>query len=405
MIAMGVSDHEGGERVETQAPQLPIDSCLGRSRIDEQRTLRRLEQDPVALADVEQRDAQSCRWRPGRSRMQGPPAERSERHERESGDHHGAPAIRRQQPQAGYAGDHDRERDERRERRGLRVRHRGHQSSRKCDPGGCDTRDPGEGDGCRRDHVDEHRRAEAGSQEHRHRRFGEGVGRHRPERDHAELQPEDRRRHDPARRRDPDHLEDAPRHRISLMRPTESRQREEDRSDRGEGELKAGLEQGSRRPGEQHDRPRGHRVPALARPGQQPRGRCQATGHRSTDDRRLPTDGESVGEDRDDRERVTCCPPQSGHVCEPEDTETDQHDVLARHREEVVEAGGLECVPQTGIDALVGSEHDPDDERSPLARGPTPRASAIAVRSRSPTPPIPPRRPTTCQEPLAWSTT
>ncbi len=41
--------------------------------------------------------------------------------------------------------------------------------------------------------------------------------------------------------------------------------------------------------------------------------------------------------------------------------------------------------------------------RSPVV--PSASARAIAVRSRSPTPPIPPRRPTTCQEPLALRTT
>ena len=57
---------------------------------------------------------------------------------------------------------------------------------------------------------------------------------------------------------------------------------------------------------------------------------------------------------------------------------------------EVVEAGGLECVPQTGIDALVGSEHDPDDERSPAARPRTMRRRPTARPVAHASDPAPP---------------
>ena len=46
-----------------------------------------------------------------------------------------------------------------------------------------------------------------------------------------------------------------------------------------------------------------------------------------------------------------------------------RRDVLPRHREQVVEPRRLERGAEIGIDALVGSEHDADDERPPLARG------------------------------------
>ena len=81
---MRVGDHERGERVQPHAPQLAIDARFGRPGVDEHRALRRLEEDPVALPDVEERDAEARRRRPRRGWMQGPPAERRERHERDA---------------------------------------------------------------------------------------------------------------------------------------------------------------------------------------------------------------------------------------------------------------------------------------------------------------------------------
>ena len=59
VVAMPMRDDEGGEPVQAQPPQLPGDVRLGRAGVDEQRALRRLEQDPVSLADIEKRDAEA----------------------------------------------------------------------------------------------------------------------------------------------------------------------------------------------------------------------------------------------------------------------------------------------------------------------------------------------------------
>ena len=60
----------------------------------------------------------------------------------------------------------------------------------------------------------------------------------------------------------------------------------------------------------------------------------------------------------------------AGDVGEPEHAERDQHDVLARDGEQVVEARGLERVAQRRIDALVGTQHDSRHEGPPLAARP-----------------------------------
>ena len=104
--------------------------------------------------------------------------------------------------------------------------------------------------------------------------------------------------------------------------------------------------------------------------------RQPATAARTTDG--CQPDRERVRQDREDRERVTDRPPESRHVRQPEHAEADEHDVLARDRQQVVEPGGLEGATQVGVDSLVGSEHDADDERSPLTR----RSERERIRDR-----------------------
>ncbi len=64
------------------------------------------------------------------------------------------------------------------------------------------------------------------------------------------------------------------------------------------------------------------------------------------------------------------------HVREPEHAEADEDDVLAGDREQVVETRRLEGVAEIGVDALVGAEHDADDERPAL----TGRAERQCIR-------------------------
>ena len=103
-------------------------------------------------------------------------------------------------------------------------------------------------------------------------------------------------------------------------------------------------------------------MPAVARTREQPRHRGEATRDRGADDRGLPADRERVGEDRHDRQQVSGDPAEADDVGEAEDAEADQDDVLPGDGQQVIEPGGLECVPQVRVDALVGAEDDPEDE-------------------------------------------
>ena len=67
---------------------------------------------------------------------------------------------------------------------------------------------------------------------------------------------------------------------------------------------------------------------------------------------------------------MTNRPSEPGHIGEAKDAEADEHDVLTRHSEEVVETRCLEGVAELRIDPFVGTEYDADDKRPALARGP-----------------------------------
>ena len=76
----------------------------------------------------------------------------------------------------------------------------------------------------------------------------------------------------------------------------------------------------------------------------------------------MPADRERVGEDRHDRKQVPGHSAEADDVGEAENAETDQHDVLPGDGQEVIEPRGLERGPQVRVDALVGAEHDPEDQ-------------------------------------------
>ena len=143
MVAMRVRDDDRRERAQPQPPELTIDMRLRWTRIDEERALGRLEQDPVSLAR-----------RPGRRRgaltaattkeAGGRPTSRSRRGEREQGPFRRVPdggtaAARCRAATAAIAttipitsGPE----------RGLGVRERGDQAGRERDPGSCETGEP-----------------------------------------------------------------------------------------------------------------------------------------------------------------------------------------------------------------------------------------------------------------------
>ena len=153
---------------------------------------------------------------------------------------------------------------------------------------------------------------------------------------------EDRRGTTPARERDRDHVGELLRHRVALEEAPDARDDEEDRRDRGERELEAGIEQGVRVPGEQDQRPDEQEVPAVALPRGEPRERAERARDPRPDHGRLRADGEHVRADPGERAELAEPARQAEHPREAEHAERDEHDVRAAHREQVVEPGGPE---------------------------------------------------------------
>ena len=187
----------------------------------------------------------------------------------------------------------------------------------------------------------------------------ERVGQQRVDGNAAELQPEDRRGRGAAGGRDGERLAEPVGERVALERTPEPGQQQEDRADRGERELEAGLEQARRRPREQHRSSEREEVPAVPRAGQQPGERGEAAGDAGADDRGLPADREHVAGDRRDRDHLGGEAWDAEQPRQPEDAERQEGDVLARDGEQVVEPGRLEVVAQLVGQPLVLAEHDP----------------------------------------------
>jgi hypothetical protein len=100
-------------------------------------------------------------------------------------------------------------------------------------------------------------------------------------------------------------------------------------------------------------------VPAIARPGRDPRERGERARHRSPHHRRLPADRERIGEDHKNRDSLADQPAHAGDACCHDDADGDDRDVLPRHGEQVHEAARLERLTQLSIDFRVLAEHDP----------------------------------------------
>ncbi len=147
----------------------------------------------------------------------------------------------------------------------------------------------------------------------------------------------------------------------------EARDDDEDRSDGGERELEPGVEQGVRVPGEQDRRSDEEEVPAVLRPRREPGQRRERSRHTRAHDRGLPPDREHVAADRRQRGDLTDEPGQADEPRDGKRAAGDEHDVLARDGQQVVEARrakpGAELVRQ----ALVLAEDDPGDHRTALA--------------------------------------
>ena len=155
--------------------------------------------------------------------------------------------------------------------------------------------------------------------------------------------------------------------RVALERKPELWQQQEDRADGGERELEARLEQGGRGPRQQDRRTQGEEVPAIARTGEEPRERGQATGDSGAHDRRLPADCEDVGSDRADRRDLGRQPVDPQQPGEPEHSDRKERDVLSRDGQQVVEPGGLEVAAELVGEPLVLAEHDSREHGTPVA--------------------------------------
>ena len=400
VVPVRVRDDDRRQPVEPQTKELPVDARLGRAGVDEQRPLRRLEQDPVPRPTSRNETRSPAVATTTRARA--PPTTQSiERQKRDALMIARPPAVGGNSLSARTAATARETRTSVRDdvwAYGVTLLAAPRTRSRQRPPRSMTVSRP------RKAHRRKHR---PGSRSRATPASPARRGRSQPpsKADRPELEPQDRRRgrcRRQPRSRPPRRARLGP---GSPREPAQARQRQEDGRHRGERELESGLEQRAGRPGEQHDRPHRHRVPPVGRPGEQPGKRGKAARNGRPDDGRLPADGERVGQDRHDRERVTDRSAEPDHIREPEHTKADQDDVLAGHGQQVVEPRRLEGVAELGSMPSSAPSTTPttSDRRSPVV--PSDRALPISVRSRSPTPPIPPRRPTTCQGPLACRTT
>ena len=92
MVALRVSEHEGGQTADAEVAQLPRDLGLGRTLVDEHGPFRHLDEDRIALADVEEGETEA-----GRRRQ---PAGREQLPDDESGHDGGDARERRRSPPA-----------------------------------------------------------------------------------------------------------------------------------------------------------------------------------------------------------------------------------------------------------------------------------------------------------------
>ncbi len=115
-------------------------------------------------------------------------------------------------------------------------------------------------------------------------------------------------------------------------------------SDRRERELEAGIEERVRAPGEQDGGRDEQDVPRVALARDEPGDRDGDAGDRGPDHGRLRADGEHVGDDRGDRRHVRPARAAARQATRAASTpDREQHDVLARDGEQVVEPGAPEA--------------------------------------------------------------
>ena len=262
VVALRVREYERRERADAHAGELPRDVCLRRALIDEDAGSRRLEQDRVALADVEERHAQA-RWRiPRRRRTSRDPGGRDDG-ECGRSETDGGKAPRMSAHTLPYLA-HRKPADEPRTRRpasavraptcalGRSATTRATSSSQAAAQPASDAR-PAAAVGETGSTIAASRpRPRTSGAATNATTFASTVYDGRL----AEVDEDDRRRREPAGERDGERVCDADRQRIPVEPAPDTRDGDEDRRDRRERELEAGLEQRRRHPRHQHERSR-----------------------------------------------------------------------------------------------------------------------------------------------------
>ena len=207
-----------------------------------------------------------------------------------------------------------------------------------------------------------------------------------------ELEPRDGRGREPARRRDADELREPVRHRVSLEQSDDARRDDEDRRDRGERELEAGVEQRVRVPAEQHGRADKQRLPAVTLAAGEPGKRPEACSERRAHHGRMEPDGERVGGHRKQRGGLGDVDSEAEKQDDCRGASPDRRDLQPVNGETVVETRGAEVVEQALVGAGRAAEDDRLDHISTLALqarrrvAAEPASDAIADARDAPTP-------------------
>ena len=134
-------------------------------------------------------------------------------------------------------------------------------------------------------------------------------------------------------------------------------------------------------------------MPPVGRSGRKPREGDQRSGDACTDHRRLRSNRQHVGADRGERSDLPEPARKAEQPGERKRPAGDEHDVLARHREQVVETRSSESLPQVVRERLLVAEDDPFDDPAPLspqpgrdrAREPSTQAVGDAAEPTAPT--------------------
>jgi hypothetical protein len=329
VIALRVRHDEERQARHTEAPQLGRRLRFRWPFVDQNRAAWDLDQRSVALADVQERDAQAGRrWRHRRSVETPASSDES----CSQGDRRIRPPPRANKPSDEIGGAEDDRGDRDRSTSGNgRMRQPTDHPRAQREVCGQPPVDPCEHGGQRRRDRSHDRRDERDPEERGDDWGCKRVRRDRVERNDSELREQDRRRCEATRAGDRDDLGERVRHRVPRQGLLEARDDDEDRPDGPERELEAGVQERVGAPGQQEGRAEEQEVPAITRPRGKPRQRGESTRDSGPDDGRLPADCEHVPTDRRERRDLSDEARQSDQIDEQDRAAGDQGDVLTRN--------------------------------------------------------------------------